>query len=296
MVSIHGRVFQKISIDEKIYCVPVANDDREEDRLTAQHDIFHRLLGNSLVSSRVRMRDPSSVLDCGYGGGDWCVQFAETYEDCKVCLGDEVSDRGHHAVVSLKHMLTATGHSYRYIPHVRASTYQGCPRLRLTSYSRDRRGLPDQPDNLELFSYNLNDRLNDPEVFEYRPYDLIHSRFVAPGIKKNRWASYIRDMRVLLRSGGWIQVAEYHLHIQSNSGRLTEQSAVYRWWQGYARSMTDLQRDPRVGPRLQEVLSSAGLRDVQVDYHRLPIGGWHPGAYCSEALVVPSTSAVLVGG
>lgn len=142
----------------------------------------------------------------------------------------------------------------------------------------ERRGLPDQPDNLELFSYNLNDRLNDPEVFETRPYDLIHSRFVAPGIKKTRWASYIRDMRVLLRPGGWVQLAEYHLHIQSNSGRLTERSAVYRWWQGYARSMTDLQRDPRVAPRLQELVAAAGLRDVQTDYKRLPIGGWHPGA------------------
>jgi len=84
MVSMHGRIFQKISVDEKIYCVPVANDDREEDRLTAQHDIFQRLLGDSFVSSTISLRDPNSVLDCGYGGGDWCVQFAETFEDCRV--------------------------------------------------------------------------------------------------------------------------------------------------------------------------------------------------------------------
>jgi hypothetical protein len=144
---------------------------------------------------------------------------------------------------------------------------------------RGRRQLPDQPDNLDLVGYNLNDRLNDPEVFASRAYDLIHSRFVAPGIKKNRWPSYIRDMRVLLRSGGWVQAAEYHLHIQSNSGRLTEQSGVYRWWQGYARSMTDLHRDPRIGPRLQEHLLAAGLKEVQAQYKRLPIGGWNPGVY-----------------
>lgn len=83
-VSIHGRIFQKISVDERIYCVPVANDDREEDRLTAQHDILCRLLGGALVSSTVRLRDPVKVLDCGYGGGDWSVQFAEEYEDCEV--------------------------------------------------------------------------------------------------------------------------------------------------------------------------------------------------------------------
>jgi hypothetical protein len=141
------------------------------------------------------------------------------------------------------------------------------------------RRVVDQPDNLELVGYNLNDKLNDPDVFQLRAYDLIHSRFVAPGIKRNRWASYIRDMRILLRPGGWVQVAEYLLHIQSNSGRLTDQSAVYRWWQGYATSMTDLHRDPRIGPRLKEVVEAAGLRDVHVYYMRLRIGDWDPGAY-----------------
>jgi hypothetical protein len=141
----------------------------------------------------------------------------------------------------------------------------------------------DQPDNLDLVSYNLNDRLNDPEVFESKAYDLIHSRFVAPGIKKNRWSSYFRDIRVLLRPGGWVQAAEYHLHIQSNSGRLTDRSAVYRWWQGYARSMTDLHREPRIGPRLQELLSAAGLREIRAQYMRLPVGGWNPGASHANA-------------
>jgi hypothetical protein len=153
------------------------------------------------------------------------------------------------------------------------------PRRWLTLYLDEHRGLPDQPDNLYLFSYNLNDRLNQPEVFESRPYDLIHSRFVAPGIKRSRWASYVRDMRVLLRPRGWIQLAEYQLHIMSNNGRATEQSAVYRWWQGYARAMTDLHHDPRVGPRLHDIVSAAGFRDVQVQYMRLPVGGWDPGTY-----------------
>ncbi|KAH8709957.1 S-adenosyl-L-methionine-dependent methyltransferase [Phaeosphaeriaceae sp. PMI808] len=227
-VTVHGRIFQKISIDERIYCVPVANDDREEDRLTAQHNIMGRLLGDALVSSIVRLRNPTKVLDCGYGGGDWSVEFAEEFEECEV------------TGVDIFPMLVA-----------------------------------DQPDNLSLYSYNLNDKLNDPEVFQSKAYDLIHSRFVAPGIRRNRWASYVRDMRILLRPGGWVHMTEHHLHIQSNSGRLTDQSAVYRWWQGYARSMTDLNRDPRIGPRLKELVEAAGLRDVQVNYQRLPIGDWH---------------------
>jgi hypothetical protein len=154
----------------------------------------------------------------------------------------------------------------------------------------DRRQLSDQPDNLDLVGYNLNDRLNDPEVFESRAYDLIHSRFVAPGIKKNRWASYFRDMRILLRPGGWIQASEYQLHVQSNSGLLTDQSAVYRWWHGYVRSMTALHRDPRIGSKLQELVSTAGLRDVRVEYKRLPIGGWDPGTYLTQTKLATISS------
>lgn len=87
-VCIHGRVFQRISVDERIYCVPIANDDVEEDRLTAQHALFCRLLGNALVSPIIHLTEPTKVLDCGYGGGDWCVQFAEEFEDCEVRSGD----------------------------------------------------------------------------------------------------------------------------------------------------------------------------------------------------------------
>jgi hypothetical protein len=97
-VCIHGRVFQKISVDERIYCVPIANDDVEEDRLTAQHALFCRLLGNALVSPMIRLREPTKVLDCGYGGGDWCVQFAEEFEDCEVCSADALS----HGVLVLR--------------------------------------------------------------------------------------------------------------------------------------------------------------------------------------------------
>ncbi|KAH7070990.1 S-adenosyl-L-methionine-dependent methyltransferase [Paraphoma chrysanthemicola] len=226
-VTIHGRDFQQSSIDEKIYCAPVANDDREEERLTTQHDILRRLFGDAILSPSVRLNDPTKVLDCGYGGGDWSVEFAEEYEDCEVTGLD---------IFPLR--------------------------------------LVDQPDNLDLVGYNLNDRLNDPEVFRLRAYDLIHSRFVAPGIKRNRWPSYFRDIRNLLRSGGYVQVVEYQLHILSNNGRLTDQSAVYQWWREYVAAMRDLNREPRIGPSLKGHAEAAGFRNVQVEYRRLPIGSW----------------------
>jgi hypothetical protein len=83
-VTIHGRLFQKVSIDHGIYCVPVVNDELEEDRLTAQHNVLLRLFGNMLFSPHIRIGDPKKILECGYGGGDWSVQCAEEYEDCEV--------------------------------------------------------------------------------------------------------------------------------------------------------------------------------------------------------------------
>jgi hypothetical protein len=138
--------------------------------------------------------------------------------------------------------------------------------------------LSDQPENLDLYGYNLNDRLNHPDVFQSGAYDLIYSRFVAPGLKANRWSSYFRDIRVLLRPGGWVQVTEYLLNIRSDNGSITVQSAVYRWWQAYDSAMQLLNRDARIGPKLQGKLAAAGLRNVQVDDRRLPIGAWDPGA------------------
>jgi hypothetical protein len=138
--------------------------------------------------------------------------------------------------------------------------------------------ITDQPDNLTLYGYNLNDRLNDPEVFERNAYDLIHSRFVGPGIKKNRWPSYVRDMKTLLRPNGWVQMVEYYPNIQSDSGRLTTQSALTRWFQAYASAMeTYSDRNPRIGQRLQQLMHDAGLRDVGGMAINLPIGAWHQG-------------------
>ncbi|KAF2469693.1 S-adenosyl-L-methionine-dependent methyltransferase [Lindgomyces ingoldianus] len=225
VVNIHDRDFQKYSVDNRIYCVPI--DEREEERLESQHDLLLRLSGNRLFFPRIE--NPRKILDCGYGRGDWAVAIAEEYEDCQV-TGIDI----YPVLIS------------------------------------------DQPDNLYLYGFNLNDRLNDPEVFERNAYNLIHSRFVAPGIKKNRWRSYIRDMKALMRPGGWLQMAEYYLNIQSGSGRLSSNSALRRWWEAYSRALEDSNRNPRVGQKLQEYMTEAGLRDVGGTVLHLPIGAWDP--------------------
>lgn len=224
LVNIHDRDFQKYSVDNRIYCVPV--DEREEDRLNSQHNLLFRLCGNKLFYPDIR--NPSKILDCGYGRGEWAVAVAEEYEDCEVTGIDIYTDP-----------------------------------------------LPDQPDNLTLFGYNMNDRLNHPEVFQRNAYALIHSRFVGVGIKMTRWSSYVRDMKALLKPNGWIQMMEYYPNIQSDSGRISDMPALQRWYQWYVAAMGRCNRDPRVGTRLQQLLTEGGLRDVGGRSLQLPIGGWN---------------------
>jgi hypothetical protein len=83
-VNVHGRVFQMISIDDRIYFAPVAIDDREEERLRDQHEMVSKIFGDRLFSPRIPVIEPQAILECGYGGGHWAVQCAEEYEDCEV--------------------------------------------------------------------------------------------------------------------------------------------------------------------------------------------------------------------
>jgi hypothetical protein len=114
LTTIHGREFQKFSIDRRIYCVPV--DDvsfltsvvgvfavvvpsplrsaadtfqEEENRLGLQHDIMLRMMSGRLYYPPVE--NPRSVLECGYGFGDWALSLAEDFEDCLVSPSSCVS-------------------------------------------------------------------------------------------------------------------------------------------------------------------------------------------------------------
>ncbi|KAL5451275.1 hypothetical protein PMIN07_008661 [Paraphaeosphaeria minitans] len=82
-------------------------------------------------------------------------------------------------------------------------------------------------------------------------------------------------MKRLLKPTGWVQMAEYYLNIQSNSGRLGIDSALRKWWGKYVEAMESSRRDPRVGPqRLGRLLSDAGYKHINLNTFQLPIGGW----------------------
>ena len=105
---------------------------------------------------------------------------------------------------------------------------------------------------------------------------------MAPGIKLNRWRSYIRDLKRLLRPNGWVQLVEYYYIIQSHSGLLTSNHSLQQWSDGY-RAAIDGERDPRVGRNLGQMLRTAGFDSVEERTFHVPIGSWPSGASLSFA-------------
>jgi hypothetical protein len=87
----------------------------------------------------------------------------------------------------------------------------------------------------------------------------------------------MRDMKMLLKPNGWVQIVEYWPNIQSWNGRLPAESSLTRWYLEYARAMEESDREPRVHQRLKQYMTDAGLRQVTVERHVLPIGGWNSG-------------------
>lgn len=136
--------------------------------------------------------------------------------------------------------------------------------------------LSEAPENVEFEIWDLNERLIPQYTRGY--YDLVHSRCVGPGIRRDRWPTYLRDLRSLLSRGGWVQCAEFYYNIQSDSGRLRETHELYRWGQGYRAAM-DRDRDPRIGISLGEKLTQAGFIDVETRTYHIPIGDWPAGTF-----------------
>lgn len=129
---------------------------------------------------------------------------------------------------------------------------------------------PDEiPENLWL----QVDDLNRPFTFLPNHFDLIHSRLLATGINRDRWPSYIRDIKRVLKPGGWVQLVEIYFNVQSDNGSITEQHALRRWSTQLMGSLEGV-KDLRVGTRLRNLLTAAGLTEVDARMIPLPLSAW----------------------
>ncbi|KAL8769744.1 MAG: hypothetical protein Q9209_004360 [Squamulea sp. 1 TL-2023] len=76
----------------------------------------------------------------------------------------------------------------------------------------------DLPDN---FVAQLDD-INRPFTFGANSFDFVHSRLVGGGINKNRWQTYLQDIKRVLKPGCWVQMVELYYMCQSDNGSITD--------------------------------------------------------------------------
>ncbi|KAE8147447.1 S-adenosyl-L-methionine-dependent methyltransferase [Aspergillus avenaceus] len=130
-------------------------------------------------------------------------------------------------------------------------------------------GPDDTPENLWL----QVDDLNRPFTFPSHYFDLVHSRLLATGINQSRWPSYIRDIKRVLKPGGWVQLVELYFNVQSDNGSITANNALRQWSTQFMGSYDGL-KDLRVGTRLRNLLAAAGFTEVDARMIPLPLSAW----------------------
>ncbi|KAL8911516.1 MAG: hypothetical protein Q9171_003324 [Xanthocarpia ochracea] len=228
LTTIHGRDYQKFSIDHAIHFVPV--DEDEADRLESQHRVLNIVFDGRLFFPPVG--PIRSVLDCGYGAASWAAEVAENDPDCTV-IGVDIS------------------------LHMKPD---------------------DLPDN---FIPQLDD-INRPFTFDANSFDFVHSRFVGGGINRNRWQTYLQDIKKILKPGCWVQMVELYYMCQSDNGSITDGHAIRQWSHKYSRSVDEV-KDPRAPLRLQALLAGAGFTEIETSMIPLPLCAWGDGkSSCSS--------------
>ncbi|CAI7579162.1 unnamed protein product [Penicillium pancosmium] len=77
----------------------------------------------------------------------------------------------------------------------------------------------------------------------------------------------------VLKPGGWVQMIEIYFNVQSDNGSITDEHALRRWSTQYMRAQED-RKDLRIGTRLRNMLTSAGLTEVDTKMIPLPLSAW----------------------
>lgn len=80
----------------------------------------------------------------------------------------------------------------------------------------------------------------------------------------------------VLKPGGWVQMIEIYFNVQSDNGSITDAHALRRWSTQYMRALED-RKDIRVGSRMRNMLTSAGLTEVDTKMIPLPLSAWSNG-------------------
>lgn len=295
VVQQHGRYFSYYGLVHNAYAVPIdwvcrlrlppmfmltVHQKEQEQSADLDELVREAVGGRSLyvpLPTPVRVRNAGTamatddllptVLDCGFGSGRWIeallqernfqVDVSFICSIMTICASDwDIKVTG--IDICLKQDTCVEDDVDDTDPGIEGSEH------RIDDFEKKRWNL-----NIPLQADRSEDRLR-PESF-----DVVNSRFMAGGIDDSRWPGYIGEIRKLLKRGGWVQMVELIPHVQSDNGRLSDESFLATWWTSYSRVLTSmLGRNIRIGRELERMLTQEGFNPVHGCVFDLPLGRW----------------------
>ncbi|TVY82294.1 Secondary metabolism regulator laeA, partial [Lachnellula suecica] len=226
----------------------------EVERSQIMHNVLNRVFDGRLIFPPLTR--PRRILDCGYGTASWASEVAEQNERCDSLI--EFVRAWHDATEVI-----AGADGDIIPPGSKQSTRSTDSDLLFQVLGVD--VYPYQPEEVPPNLYLQVDDLNRRFTFPAHNFDLVHSQLMTGGIHVNRWREYVRDMFRVTRPGGWTQMVELYLNVQSDNGSLSDDHALRQWSTRYMESLEGL-KDLRVPLRLPNMMRDAGFVDVE---HRM---------------------------
>ncbi|SMQ51063.1 unnamed protein product [Zymoseptoria tritici ST99CH_1A5] len=243
LIAFSGRNYCAFGLQHGIHTVPV--DERIERRYDELNDIFKQMVG-TVIPPELRfdeIEDPE-VLECGYQKGAWIDDLLKENDQSDILVtGVEIF----------------TGHG--------------------NSDDDEEDEDNDEDSGIEEYHkvrFNLNAPFREEPGGFLTPerFNLVNSRLLVDGINAARWQFFVRDMKAVLRPGGWLQMMEVHPLWQSSSGH--DLPFLHRWSERYMSMLTRMGKDPRIGSKLSLYMTECGFQNVHASIEQLPVGAWNP--------------------
>ena len=106
-------------------------------------------------------------------------------------------------------------------------------------------------------------------------FDLIHTRAITMGI--GDWDRLVHQAWDHLKPGGWIELQEFYLPLQSDDGTMHEGTAMWKWGQNIKSGLAKVGINSTAALEHADRLRSRGFQDVKQIIIKIPIGPWARG-------------------
>lgn len=132
------------------------------------------------------------------------------------------------------------------------------------------------PSNCHFTQSNILGRMSFPDHY----FDFVYQRFLYLGLTVDDWPVALKELRRVMKPGGWIELFEPCMRVHRAGPRTRE---VMRWISRLLQEERGLDFD-FAGEKMQRLCESTeiGFENVKLERLSIPVGGW--GGRVGEAM------------